>query len=100
MKPKQIIIMFLSVAFLFGCAGAGSYQRTKNLKIGMTKQEVLETVGVPDSISASRISDTGNIEYLKYTIIKGLFSTDDYYIKLVDGKVESYGERGEFNLPH
>ena len=100
MKPKQIIIMLLSVAFLFGCAGAGSYQRTKNLKIGMTKQEVFEAIGVPNSISATRISATRNIEYLKYTIINGLFSTDDYYVKLVDGKVESYGEKGEFNLPH
>ena len=100
MKPKQIIIMLLSVAFLFGCAGAGSYQRTKNLKIGMTKQEVFEAIGVPNSISATRITDTRIVEYLVYGINTGWFSTDKYYVRLVDGKVESYGQRGDFNLPY
>lgn len=94
MKPKRIIIMFLSVALLFGCAG--SFQRMNNLKIGMTKQEVIEAIGVPNSISATR-----KVEYLKYRINTGLFSTDEYYVRLLDGKVESYGERGEFfNLPY
>jgi hypothetical protein len=87
--------MFLSVAFLFGCAGAGSFQRMNNLKIGMTKQEVIEAIGVPNSISATR-----NVEYLKYRIDTGLFSTDKYYVRLVNGKVESYGQSGDFNLPY
>lgn len=100
MKPKQIIIMFLSVAFLIGCAGAGSFQRMNSLKIGMTKPEVIEAIGVPNSISATRISATRIVEYLGYRINTGWFSTDKYYVKLVDGKVESYGQRGDFNLPY
>jgi hypothetical protein len=93
MKSKRIIIIFLSVAFLLGCAE--SFQRINNLKIGMTKQEVIEAIGVPNSISATR-----NVEYLKYRINTGLFSTDKYYVRLVNGKVESYGQSGDFNLPY
>ena len=93
MKSKRIIIIFLSVVFLLGCAE--SFQRINNLKIGMTKQEVIEVVGAPDSTSATK-----NVEYLKYRIKTGLFYTDEYYVRLLDGKVESYGQKGDFNLPY
>ncbi|MGD8449531.1 MAG: hypothetical protein PVJ20_07460 [Desulfobacterales bacterium] len=93
MKSKRIIIIFLSVAFLLGCAE--SFQRINNLKIGMTKQEVIEVVGAPDSTSATK-----NVEYLKYRINTGLFDTDEYYVRLLDGQVESYGQKGDFNLPY
>jgi hypothetical protein len=93
MKSKRIIIIFLSVAFILGCAE--SFQRINNLKIGMTKQEVIEVVGVPNSTSATK-----NVEYLKYRINTGLFYTDEYYVRLLDGKVESYGQKGDFNLPY
>jgi predicted oxidoreductase (fatty acid repression mutant protein) len=93
MKPNPIIIMFLSVIFLLGCAE--SFQRMNNLKIGMTKQEVIEVIGAPNSTSATK-----NVEYLKYRISTGLFYTDEYYVRLLDGKVESYGQKGDFNLPY
>ena len=93
MKPNRIIIMFLSVALLLGCAE--SFQRMNNLKIGMTKQEVIEVIGTPNSTSATK-----NVEYLKYRISTGLFYTDEYYVRLLDGKVESYGQKGDFNLPY
>lgn len=95
MRPNRIIIMLLFIAFLLGCAGTESFQRMNNLKIGMTKQEVLEVIGAPNSTSA-----TTNVEYLKYRISTGLFYTDEYYVRLLDGKVESYGQKGDFNLPY
>ena len=95
MKLNRIIVIFMSVAFLFGCAGAHSFQKMNHLKIDMTKQEVIEVLGAPDSTSATR-----KVEYLKYRINTGLFSTAEYYVRLIDGKVESYGEQGDFNLPY
>ena len=95
MKLNRIIVIFMSVAFLFGCAGAHSFQKMNHLKIDMTKQEVIEVLGAPDSTSATR-----KVEYLKYRINAGLFSTAEYYVRLIDGKVESYGEQGDFNLPY
>jgi len=93
MKPYRIIIIFIAVAFLLGCAGAG--QKMNSLKIGMTKQEVIEAIGAPNSSSGSR-----NVEYLKYESNTGVFSSDEYYVRLMDGKVDAYGKKGDFNLPY
>ncbi|MEJ2656096.1 MAG: hypothetical protein P8012_02740 [Desulfobacterales bacterium] len=93
MKPFRIIVILLSIAFLFGCAE--SFQRMNNLKIGMTKQEVVKTIGAPYITSAS-----GNVEYLKYRTYGGIFYSDEYYVRLLDGKVDAYGQKGDFNLPY
>jgi hypothetical protein len=61
----------------------------------MTKQEVIETIGAPNITSAN-----GNVEYLKYRINTGVFYSDEYYVRLLDGKVEAYGQKGDFNLPY
>ena len=45
MKPYRIIVVILSVAFLIGCAG--SSKKMNQLKLGMTKQEVIEAIGLP-----------------------------------------------------
>ena len=93
MKSFRIIGVLASVAFLFACAG--SFQRMNNLKLGMTKQEVIQTIGSPDITSAS-----GNVEYLKYRSNTGMFYTDEYYVRLLDGKVDAFGQQGDFNLPY
>ena len=93
MKPYRIIIIFIAVVFLFGCAG--SFQKMNNLKLGMTKQEVIEAIGSPNSTSAIK-----NVEYLKYRIGAGVFYSDEYYVRLLDRKVEAYGQKGDFNLPY
>jgi hypothetical protein len=61
----------------------------------MTKQEVIETIGSPNSTSAIK-----NVEYLKYRSCTGVFYSDEYYVRLLDGKVEAYGQKGDFNLPY
>jgi hypothetical protein len=93
MKSFRIVLLLLSAAFLFACAG--SFQRMNHLKLGMTKQEVIQTIGTPDITSAS-----GHVEYLKYRSNAGVFYTDEYYVRLLNGKVDAYGQQGDFNLPY
>jgi hypothetical protein len=93
MKPFRIIGIFVSFAFLFACAG--SFKNMNHLKLGMTKQDVIQTIGTPDITSAS-----GHVEYLKYRQIAGVFETDEYYVRLLDGKVDAFGQKGDFNLPY
>ena len=93
MKSFRIIVLLLSVTFLFACAG--SFQSMNNLKLGMTKQDVVQTIGTPDITSAS-----GHVEYLKYRKNAGVFYTNEYYVRLLDGKVDAYGQKGDFNLPY
>ncbi len=65
------------------------------LKLGMTKPEVIEAIGSPNSTSAA-----GDIEYLRYRLNSSSFSADEYYVKLLDGKVDAYGKRGDLNIVH
>ena len=91
MKPYRIILFFLFVVLLFGCAG--SSKKMNLLSLGMTKQQVIEAIGEPTSTSASR-----NTEYLHYRLTADGFYSDSYYVRLLDGKVESYGRAGSFGL--
>jgi hypothetical protein len=91
MKPYRIVVIFLIVAFIVGCAG--SSKKMNALKLGMTKLEVIEAIGSPNSTSAA-----GDIEYLRYRLDSGGFSADEYYVKLLDGKVGAYGKRGDLNI--
>ena len=93
MKSCRIIVVILSVVFLIGCAA--THQKINSLKIGMTKQEVIDAIGEPNITSAS-----GKLEYLKYRIDVGLVYSDEYIVRLWEGKVEAYGQRGDFNLPY
>ena len=91
MKPNRILLFFLFFAFLFGCAG--SSKKMNLIKLGMTKQQVIENIGEPISTSAKR-----NTEYLNYRLKPGGFYSEMYYVRLLDGKVDAYGKAGDFNL--
>jgi hypothetical protein len=93
MKLYRIIIIFIAVFFLFGCAG--SSKKMNQLKLGMTKQEVIDAIGEPASTSAKR-----NTVYLNYNLSAGGFYSDAYYVRLLDGKVDAYGKAGDFNLSY
>jgi hypothetical protein len=88
-----MIIIFIAVFFLFGCAG--SSKKMNLLKLGMTKQEVIDAIGEPASTSAKR-----NTVYLNYHLSSGGFYNDAYYVRLLDGKVDAYGKAGDFNLSY
>lgn len=77
-----------------GCATANKISK---VKIGMTRAEVISTIGKPASVSAK-----GKMEYLNYSLSEtgdqafyGI--TTHYYVRLIDGRVESYGRLGDFD---
>ena len=92
---KRLVALLLCLG-LCGCATAYS-NRMNNMRLGMSKDEVIQAMGHPASISATegveylnyRFSDTAD-EALLYNI------THDYSVCLKDGKVVSYGRRGDF----
>ena len=53
---------------------------------GMTKAEVVKALGKPRSVGGG-----SSIEVLHYMDDRGFWQYDYYYVRLVDGKVESYG---------
>ena len=91
---RLFITISLLILTLTGCATA---HKVNNVQLGMTKQEVIATIGNPVSTSAQ-----GNTEYLNYRFSE----TDDqafyglttaYFIRLVNGKVDAYGRQGDFD---
>lgn len=74
-----------------------SSHKLNQIEIGMTKKEVIYKIGSPNSIAAQK-----NSEYLRYLLYDNgekafLGFTTEYYIRLIDGKVESFGKMGDFD---
>ena len=91
---KHMSAVFITAVLLTACATAN---KISAVQLGMTKSEVVAVMGKPTSVSAQ-----GGSEYLNYA----LSETDDdafrgwtkpYYVRLVNGKVESYGRTGDFD---
>lgn len=87
-------ILFSSLVLVAGLALAGcaTAEKLNDVRIGMTKDQVVSLLGTPDSTSAQ-----ANVEYLTYYLIAdptgdNRYDRDQpYMIRLVDGKVESFG---------
>jgi len=81
------------------CGCLGTSAKLNNISLGMTKTEVINAIGSPDSVSAE-----GNVEYLTYhwASPKQIFANENnlgrYYIRIYRGKVDSYGKKGDFNI--
>lgn len=65
--------------------------------MGLTREEVISILGKPISVSAQ-----GGCEYLNYSLsetdndaMRGW--TRPYYVRLVNGRVESFGRTGDFD---
>lgn len=92
---KTTAILLFAVLSLSGCLTPAS--KINAVHLGMTKAEVLAVMGPPASITADQTA-----EYLNYGLAEG-FTTGytavqtPYEIKLVNGKVVSYGRAGAPN---
>ncbi len=81
---RRILVLSLATLLLVGCAPWISIEK---ISPGMTKAEVFQHMGKPQSASGS-----GNQEYLWYTPVNRPW--ERYYIHLSDGKVDAYGPLG------
>ena len=92
---RLTLLLLLSLG-LAACATQAT--KLASLQIGMTKAEVLERMGDPTSVAAN-----GGAEYLTYYLcVEGCVGTpllirrENFYVKLTNGSVESFGNRGDF----
>ena len=93
------VLIFLVVASLTGCMAAifGTADQLNQISIGMTKDEVLKRLGPPKSTAA-----VGGIEYMQYSWVKTVIAANanfpqDYYVAIQNGRVSSYGQKGDFD---
>ena len=88
-------IAVVSALLLTGCVSRSD--KISDVRIGMPKDEVLKVMGPPKSTSAQ-----DRAEYLIYFLFEQVSPIGSggywrYYVRLVDGKVESFGRFGDFD---
>ena len=90
---KKLLVVLLCLG-LCGCATMS--QKMNSISLGMSKDEVMKKMGNPISTSA-----TENTEYLNYSLVEsadGIIGYPrPYYVCIRDGKVISYGRKGDFD---
>ena len=84
---KAFALIFMGI-MLLGCTSA---VKMNDVRVGMTKAEVIDVLGKPSSTSAM-----DGIVFLKYRFYNNSVFSDGFYVKLKDGKVEAYGQVGDF----
>ena len=84
----KILLATLALAVGLVLAGCNSASQLNEVRIGMTKDQVISLLGQPDSTSAE-----GNVEYLTYYLLSdpNYGREQPYMVRLVDDKVESFG---------
>ena len=81
---RQLLILTVTAALLAGCA---PWLGMEKISIGMNKAEVLTQLGTPTDVAGA-----GKVEYFWYNPVNRFWQR--YYVRLVDGRVESYGPLG------
>ena len=90
---KKLILGVCVLFTLTSCSTVARHFRCKsmlNLSMGMTRLEVIEVMGSPRGIRA--INET---QYLMYSTCANKYGV--YFIRLKNGVVDSYGEKGDFD---
>jgi hypothetical protein len=90
MKIIKINSIIFGVLLLSGCYASN----LNNMRVGMNKGQVIKVMGSPSSTAAH-----AGTEYMVYDLYPSAWSdyTKPYYIRLVHGKVDSFGMRGDFD---
>jgi hypothetical protein len=93
-KKMKVIAIVAGIVLLAGCATA---PRMNRLSLGLSKAEVIRIMGTPSSTAAQ-----GRTEYLNYKLTdsskEAFYGIETpYFIRLVDGRVDAYGRRGDFD---
>jgi hypothetical protein len=106
---KVYVIPALASLLLAGCATSSHLNR---VSVGMTKQQVVEAMGEPQSTRA-----TQGTEYLIYHLKESStlgkaweslldggsvpgYGESDYYVRVYNGRVDAYGKVGDFDSTH
>ena len=88
---KISVLLILSALFFFGCQSPAS--KINAVRLGMSRSDVIAVMGTPSSIT-----NDPTAEYLNYSLAEGSTSiqapSTPYEIKIVNGKVASYGRAG------
>ena len=82
--------LLLASALATGCASSSA--KLNKVSLGMSRDEVVKTLGRPHAVTAQ-----GDAEYLSYNLLnKGVGDMKEFVVRINKGSVESFGERASF----
>ncbi len=84
-KMWSVVVAGVLCVALAGCAMKPSAGELARISPGMSKSQVLSTLGTPSSASSKN-----KVEMLYYDLVTR-DGTGEFYVRVVDGCVESYG---------
>jgi len=91
---KYIFIVFLLTISFFGCVTTGKFQ---NLSLGMTKEQVEETIGKPTAVRGAKIDEQGKENVVwEYIERKDTGLPVPYWFYFTDGILKQWGEAGDW----
>lgn len=90
----EVCVSVLICFLLGGCQAVayGTAEKLNHIAVGMTKDQVIKELGMPDTTSASDTDEIMKFKWMK-TVVS--WAPKYFYVRLVDGKVQSYGEESE-----
>ena len=89
MLLRRILVMLLVIGLMGGCTMTS--QKINSVKLGMMKTEVIQAMGEPNYTAAR-----GDVEILSYKLSDGSLLTDEYIVRINNGKVDLFGQRYNF----
>lgn len=92
----KIILLALTTVCITSC-WTPTAPKMNRVSVGMSKQEVIAAMGEP----VSTASPGGGIEIIRYRLSEDSYQEyywtgAEYFVKLIRGKVDSYGKVGDF----
>ncbi|MBW1695662.1 MAG: hypothetical protein JRH18_01455 [Deltaproteobacteria bacterium] len=91
MSLRRVLVLVVIAGLIIGCAG--SAKNLNKVRLGMTKVEVIKAMGKPAYVSARE-----NVEFLNYKLRSKSIFTDEYFVRLKDGRVDLFGRKGDFGF--
>lgn len=89
----SLLFLISSLILLPGCL---TQKDLSKISVGMSKQDVIAQLGKPKDVAVQ-----GRVEYFTYEGEAGYFDGriggDFKFIRFIDGKVESFGKKGDFD---
>lgn len=89
-RTSLVVSLIAAGLVVVGCASSSS--RLNKVSLGMSRDEVVKTLGKPHAVAAQ-----GDSEFLTYNLLnKGVGDMKEFVIRLDKGAVESFGDRASF----
>lgn len=90
----QLGVAVAMVVVLVGCASPA--RKIKDVRLGMTPDEVLDVMGKPTTIRAAKVYEDGQTQQIWEYIQRFALEPRDFWIFLENDKVVQWGYPGDF----